>query len=100
MLREIGPPQRTKFLPGISVASPPVAATVSSFNRLVISSPQPSFGTIKAILPGVIDPPVTPEERLADAMAAFGLLCERTVEYLDLLRWEEPFSVDVPGPRG
>jgi hypothetical protein len=36
----------------------------------------------------VIDPPVTPEERLADAMSAFGLLCDRAVEYLDLLRWD------------
>ena len=38
----------------------------------------------------VIDPPVTPDERLADAIAAFGLLCDRVVEYLELLRWTAP----------
>jgi hypothetical protein len=35
----------------------------------------------------VIDPPVTPEERLADAIAAFELVCDRAIEYLDLLAW-------------
>jgi hypothetical protein len=47
----------------------------------------------------VIDPPVTAEERLADAMAAFGLLCDRAVEYLELLRWEDALSVEAPGTR-
>jgi len=35
----------------------------------------------------VIDPPVTEDERLTDALAAFGLLCDRTIEYLDLFTW-------------
>jgi hypothetical protein len=47
-----------------------------------------SLGTTDATQSSVIDPPVTPEERLADAMSAFGLLCDRAVEYLDLLRWD------------
>lgn len=35
----------------------------------------------------VIDPPVTDEERLADAMAAFGLLCDCALEALDQFRY-------------
>jgi hypothetical protein len=38
----------------------------------------------------VIDPPVTSEERLADALAAFELVCDRALEYLDLLAWKSP----------
>jgi hypothetical protein len=44
----------------------------------------------------VIDPPVTPEERLADAISAFGLLCDRTIEYLDLLGWENTLDAEPP----
>jgi hypothetical protein len=51
-----------------------------------------------AIVPNVIDPPVTADERLADAMAAFGLLCDRAIEYLDLLRWQD--TLDVESHRG
>jgi hypothetical protein len=36
----------------------------------------------------VIDPPVTEDERLSDALAAFGLLCDRAIEYLDLFTWD------------
>jgi hypothetical protein len=35
----------------------------------------------------VIDPPVTDEERLTDALASFGILCDRAIEYLDLFTW-------------
>jgi hypothetical protein len=45
----------------------------------------------------MVDPPVTEEERLDDALAAFGLLCDRTIEYLDLFTWGERES---PGVRG
>jgi hypothetical protein len=44
----------------------------------------------------VIDPPLTPEERLADAMAAFGLLCDRTIEYLELLGWRDTVTPESP----
>jgi hypothetical protein len=44
----------------------------------------------------VIDPPVTPEERLADAISAFGLLCDRAIEYLDLLGWENTLDAEPP----
>lgn len=47
----------------------------------------------------VIDPPVTPEERLADAMAAFGLLCDRAIEYLDMLGWKDTVSAESPGAK-
>jgi hypothetical protein len=43
----------------------------------------------------VIDPPVTADEKLDDAIAAFGLLCDRAIEYLDLLGWEAPPSVST-----
>jgi hypothetical protein len=33
----------------------------------------------------MIDPPVTPEERIADALAAFELICDRAIEHLELL---------------
>jgi hypothetical protein len=36
----------------------------------------------------VIDPPLTEDERLTDALAAFGLLCDRAIEYLDLFTWD------------
>jgi hypothetical protein len=55
-----------------------------------------AFGTIEALLAAVIDPPVTPEERLADAISAFGLLCDRTIEYLDLLGWENTLDAEPP----
>ena len=45
----------------------------------------------------VIDPPVTQDERLADAIAAFGLLCDRAIEYLDLLGWENTMDLEAPG---
>jgi len=44
----------------------------------------------------VIDPPVTPEERLADAIAAFELVCDRAIEYLDLLVWTDPAESSPP----
>lgn len=37
----------------------------------------------------MIDPPVTEDERLTDALAAFGLLCDRAIEYLDLFMWDD-----------
>jgi hypothetical protein len=40
----------------------------------------------------MIDPPVTEEEHLNDALAAFSLLCDRAIEYLDLFTWSEPAS--------
>jgi hypothetical protein len=43
----------------------------------------------------VIDPPVTEEERLADALAAFGVLCDRAIEYLDLFTWGDGESSSV-----
>ena len=54
------------------------------------------FGMIDALSMGVMDPPVTPEERLADAVAAFGVLCDRTSEYLDLFRWEDTLGLERP----
>jgi hypothetical protein len=45
----------------------------------------------------VIDPPVTEEERLTDALAAFGLLCDRAIEYLDLFTWADVESSDGSG---
>jgi hypothetical protein len=56
----------------------------------------PTVGTIEALLAPVIDPPVTPEERLADAISAFGLLCDRAIEYLDLLGWENTLDAEPP----
>lgn len=44
----------------------------------------------------VIDPPVTPEEALADALAAFGLLCDRAIEYLDMLGWQDTLTPGSP----
>lgn len=55
-----------------------------------------AVGTIEAGLAAVIDPPVTPEEKLADAISAFGLLCDRAIEYLDLLGWENTLDVEPP----
>ena len=52
-------------------------------------------GTIDAVSGLVIDPPVTEEERLTDALAAFGLLCDRAIEYLDLFTWADPESPDA-----
>ena len=45
----------------------------------------------------MIDPPVTDEERLTDALAAFGLLCDRAIEYLDLFTWGDAGSSDGAG---
>jgi hypothetical protein len=45
----------------------------------------------------VIDPPVTEDERLTDALAAFGLLCDRAIEYLDLFTWGDGESSGVSG---
>ena len=45
----------------------------------------------------MIDPPVTDEERLTDALASFGLLCDRAVEYLDLFTWVDDESSDANG---
>jgi hypothetical protein len=45
----------------------------------------------------VIDPPVTEDERLTDAVAAFGLLCDRTIEYLDLFTWADDESSPANG---
>lgn len=50
-----------------------------------------------AVVPTVIDPPVTPDERLADAMAAFGLLCDRAIEYLDMLGWHDTLNAESHG---
>lgn len=70
---------------------------LSSFNPLVRVGLRVDFGTMHALVPAVIDPPVTPEERLADAMAAFGLLCDRAIEYLDMLGWQDTLNVESPG---
>ena len=45
----------------------------------------------------VVDPPVTEDERLTDALAAFGLLCDRAIEYLDLFRWGDGESSGMNG---
>jgi hypothetical protein len=45
----------------------------------------------------VIDPPVTEDERLTDALAAFGLLCDRAIEYLDLFTWGDQASSSADG---
>jgi hypothetical protein len=45
----------------------------------------------------MIDPPVTEEERLTDALASFGLLCDRAIEYLELFMWSDGES---PGSSG
>jgi len=45
----------------------------------------------------VIDPPVTEDERLTDALAAFGLLCDRAIEYLDLFTWSDVESASADG---
>ena len=44
----------------------------------------------------VIDPPVTQDERLADAIAAFGLLCDRAIEYLDVSEGKEQDENRLP----
>jgi hypothetical protein len=44
----------------------------------------------------MIDPPVTPEERLADAMSAFATLCERAIEHLDRLTYDLSWMVSDP----
>ena len=49
----------------------------------------------KHFIAAVIDPPVTEEERLADALAAFGVLCDRAIEYLDLFTWGDGESSSV-----
>jgi hypothetical protein len=74
--------------------SPTVSTTYSVYDA------RPRSGTIEALCRGVIDPPVTPEERLADAMSAFGLLCDRAIEYLDLLGWEDTLNADSSGANG
>ena len=71
-----------------------------SSNSLGGVSARLSFGTMQALVAGVIDPPVTAEERLTDAMAAFGLLCDRAIEYLDLLGWQDTLNIDAPGGGG
>jgi hypothetical protein len=43
----------------------------------------------------VIDPPVTDEERLTDALASFGILCDRAIEYLELFTWADGESRDA-----
>lgn len=45
----------------------------------------------------MIDPPVTEDERLTDAVAAFGLLCDRAIEYLDLFTWTDGASSSANG---
>jgi hypothetical protein len=45
----------------------------------------------------VIDPPVTEDERLTDALSAFGLLCDRAIEYLDLFTWDGGESSGASG---
>lgn len=59
-----------------------------------------ALGTIKALIDIVIDPPVTADERLADAMAAFEVLCDRALEYLDLLAWDDQVNIGSPGSSG
>lgn len=51
----------------------------------------------KHLIPVVIDPPVTEDERLTDALAAFDLLCDRAIEYLDLFTWADGESSSVTG---
>lgn len=71
---------------------------MSSFARLVDArAVGEGSARCKHSVTSVIDPPVSPEERLADAMAAFGLLCDRAIEYLDLLGWPDPSNVESPG---
>ena len=55
---------------------------------------------MKALIDIVIDPPVTADERLADAMAAFEVLCDRALEYLDLLAWDDQLNIGSPGSSG
>ena len=45
----------------------------------------------------MIDPPVTEDERLTDALSAFGLLCDRAIEYLDLFTWSDGKSSSAGG---
>ena len=66
------------------------------FQAVAVRRPAPSApGTIDAVAGVVIDPPVTEEERLTDALAAFGLLCDRAIEYLDLFTWADAESPDA-----
>ena len=51
----------------------------------------------KHFIVAVIDPPVTEDERLTDALAAFGLLCDRAIEYLDLFTWADAESASGNG---
>jgi hypothetical protein len=90
---EISADVRSGPLPGRDL-NPAVSTTYS------VAGVRPRPGTIEAVLPGVIDPPVTPEERLADAMSAFGLLCDRAIEYLDLLGWEDTPKAESSSANG
>lgn len=40
---------------------------------------------------------VTADEEFADPLAAFGLLCDRAIEYLDCLRYEPVTKGDCEG---
>jgi hypothetical protein len=91
-------PGRGKFLPGFrGGATRDEDATPALSRGCCAGGLRADFGTIDAFVLAVTDPPVTPDERLADATAAFGLLCDRAIEYLDLLRWEDAES---PGTNG
>ena len=82
------PHEPAKFLP-ISTAGRTEAS--EQFQELSDSARS------KHLIAAVIDPPVTEDQRLADALAAFGVLCDRTIEYLDLFTWGDEESSDATG---
>ena len=97
-----GPRAGTQFLR----AAPPVARSSAKFlpaTGVVGTTAGEQFQGLsrsarsKHFIIAVIDPPVTEDERLTDALAAFGLLCDRAIEYLDLFTWSDGKSSSAGG---
>ena len=86
--RRSGARRRAKFL---LAAGPGVRAVTEQFQGVTRSARSKHFSM------AMIDPPVTEDERLTDALAAFGLLCDRAIEYLDLFTWGGATSSGADG---
>jgi hypothetical protein len=92
-------PRSAKFLPTARAAvAGPARRDMSSFKELIrVRAPCTRSARSKHCGHCVIDPPVTEDERLTDALAAFGLLCDRAIEYLDLFTWDGSESSGASG---
>jgi hypothetical protein len=86
--RRLGPGSGGEIPAGNGVAG---MATDQDFQRVSRSARSKHLTIV------VIDPPVTEDERLTDALAAFGLLCDRAIEYLDLFTWSDGESSSANG---